>query len=172
MRQSRHSSVESLEIEVGGIAPAVELHPSESLGSSMRYDTPGGADFEASNVSIQRASDAPGRHIPDAPLRSRDHGHREQNDYTFGPMLEKKDSIDVSLLDRLGEEVEEDSSGVRIRRGAFRNDAAFWFLGLINNSGYVIMMAVAKEIAPDAVGVVFLADVAPTLLLKISAPYW
>lgn len=54
----------------------------------------------------------------------------------------------------------------------FRNDSAFWLLGLINNSSYVIMMAVAKEIAPGAVGIVFLADVAPTLLIKVTAPYW
>lgn len=57
-------------------------------------------------------------------------------------------------------------------RAAVRNDVAFWFLGLINNTSYVIMMAFAKDILPSAVGIVFLADVAPTMLVKVSAPYW
>lgn len=60
----------------------------------------------------------------------------------------------------------------RRRRTQWRNDAAFWLLGLINNSGYVIMMAVAKEIVPGAVGIVFFADVAPTMIIKVTAPYW
>lgn len=60
----------------------------------------------------------------------------------------------------------------RTWRGAIRNDAAFWCLGLINNTSYVIMMAFAKDILPSAVGIVFLADVAPTMLIKMSAPYW
>lgn len=58
------------------------------------------------------------------------------------------------------------------RRMAMRDNLAFWFLGLINNSSYVIMMAFAKDILPSAVGVVFLADVAPTMVIKVSAPYW
>lgn len=57
-------------------------------------------------------------------------------------------------------------------RAAMRDDLAFWLLGLINNSSYVIMMAFAKDILPSAVGVVFLADVAPTMIVKVSAPYW
>ncbi|EWM22857.1 cln3like protein [Nannochloropsis gaditana] len=53
-----------------------------------------------------------------------------------------------------------------------QNLAAFWALGLLNNVVYVIMLAGAKEINAGGVGLVFLADVAPTFLVKLSAPYW
>ncbi|CAM9126159.1 unnamed protein product, partial [Hapterophycus canaliculatus] len=88
------------------------------------------------------------------------------------PEAERKDSIGVALLSRHPSQ-DFDAMGTRMRRRRqLWNDAAFWLLGLINNSPYVIMMAVAKEIAPGAVGVVFLADVAPTLIIKVTAPYW
>lgn len=91
-------------------------------------------------------------------------------------MAGRKEGISVALLSLPDGEHgahDEDEEGERRRsRTARRNNLAFWLLGLINNSSYVIMMAVAKEIAPGAVGVVFLADVAPTMLIKISAPYW
>lgn len=89
-------------------------------------------------------------------------------------MAGRKEGISVALLSLPDGEHDEDEEGERRRRRrtARRNDLAFWLLGLINNSSYVIMMAVAKEIAPGAVGVVFLADVAPTMIIKISAPYW
>ena len=81
-----------------------------------------------------------------------------------------KEGISVALLSLTDDG---DADGARRRRcTARRNDVAFWLLGLINNSIYVIMMAVAKEIAPGAVGLVFLADVAPTMIVKITAPYW
>ncbi|GAB5037452.1 protein btn1 [Nannochloropsis oceanica] len=52
------------------------------------------------------------------------------------------------------------------------NLAAFWALGLLNNIVYVIMLAGAKEISAGGVGLVFLADIAPTFLVKLTAPYW
>lgn len=58
------------------------------------------------------------------------------------------------------------------RRAAMRNDAAFWCLGLVNNVLYVIMMAFAKDILPSAVGIVFLSMAVPTMVSKVSAPYW
>ncbi|PRW51162.1 Batten s disease Cln3 isoform A [Chlorella sorokiniana] len=53
-----------------------------------------------------------------------------------------------------------------------RNLAAFWLLGLINNSAYVIMLAGANQISAAAVGLVYLAAVGPSLLCKASVPYW
>eukprot|EP00903_Cladosiphon_okamuranus_P005515 g5494.t2 len=90
---------------------------------------------------------------------------------TLSPVADSKGSIGTALLGsrRTEEDVLEES---KRRQTQFCNDAAFWLLGLINNSGYVIMMAVAKEIAPGAVGIVFLADVAPTMIIKVTAPYW
>eukprot|EP00953_Heterococcus_sp_UTEX-ZZ885_P000617 858-Heterococcus_DN1.PRE.2 len=49
---------------------------------------------------------------------------------------------------------------------------AFWFLGLFSSTGYVIMVAGAKEINSGGVGLVFLCDVAPGFFVKLSAPYW
>jgi hypothetical protein len=42
----------------------------------------------------------------------------------------------------------------------------------VNNSTYVIMIAAAKEISSGGVALVYLADIAPTFLVKLSAPYW
>lgn len=53
-----------------------------------------------------------------------------------------------------------------------RNMVAFWLLGLLNNSAYVIMIASANGISSSAVGLVYLCAVLPGALLKISAPYW
>jgi hypothetical protein len=57
-------------------------------------------------------------------------------------------------------------------RLAWRTFLGFWLLGLLNNSSYVIMIAGANEIDASAVGLVFLAAIAPTALVKLSAPYW
>lgn len=58
------------------------------------------------------------------------------------------------------------------RRAAIRNYTAFWLLGLLNNASYVVMMAVAKDILPGAVGVVFFVNVFPAMFIKVSGPYW
>eukprot|EP00614_Pseudopedinella_elastica_P018764 CAMPEP_0172650154 /NCGR_PEP_ID=MMETSP1068-20121228/242151_1 /TAXON_ID=35684 /ORGANISM="Pseudopedinella elastica, Strain CCMP716" /LENGTH=686 /DNA_ID=CAMNT_0013464517 /DNA_START=119 /DNA_END=2179 /DNA_ORIENTATION=+ len=49
---------------------------------------------------------------------------------------------------------------------------AFWMLGLLNNSSFVIMIAAAVSIESGAVGIVHLSATVPGLLLKSSAPYW
>lgn len=49
---------------------------------------------------------------------------------------------------------------------------AFFLLGLLNNVTYVVMIAGANTISSAAVGLVFLAAVGPSLLLKLSAPHW
>jgi hypothetical protein len=50
--------------------------------------------------------------------------------------------------------------------------ASFWFMGLLNNIPYVIMLAGAKDIAEGGTALVFVANVFPALLVKLSAPYW
>lgn len=49
---------------------------------------------------------------------------------------------------------------------------AFWLMGLFNNASYVVMIAGAKSISEGGTGMVFLMDVLPALLMKLSAPYW
>lgn len=49
---------------------------------------------------------------------------------------------------------------------------AFWTLGVLNNSSYVIMLASAKSISEGATALVFLANILPALLIKGTAPYW
>ncbi len=58
------------------------------------------------------------------------------------------------------------------RRETLRNLAAFWLLGLLNNSAYVIMIAGAEEISAASVGLVYFCAIVPALLVKLSAPYW
>jgi battenin len=53
-----------------------------------------------------------------------------------------------------------------------RELGAFWLLGLLCNIGYVIMLACAAELAAGAVGAVYLCAILPSLLVKLSGPYW
>eukprot|EP00887_Chlorella_sp_A99_P001095 scaffold14.g1095.t1 len=53
-----------------------------------------------------------------------------------------------------------------------RTLAAFWLMGLLNNTAYVVMLAGATEISSGAAGLTFLAAVVPSLLTKASLPYW
>jgi battenin len=48
----------------------------------------------------------------------------------------------------------------------------FWILGLLNNASYVIMLACAKSISEGGTALVFLANIVPSLGIKLSAPYW
>ena len=48
----------------------------------------------------------------------------------------------------------------------------FFLLGIINNIIYVIMIAGAKEINSGGVALVFLANIAPSLVVKGTGPYW
>ena len=45
-------------------------------------------------------------------------------------------------------------------------------LGLVNNAGYVIMIAGAKDLDSSMVGVIFLCSVFPSACVKASGPYW
>ncbi|WQF81069.1 Putative batten's disease protein Cln3 [Colletotrichum destructivum] len=51
---------------------------------------------------------------------------------------------------------------------------AFWFLGLINNVLYVIILSAAQDLVGSSVpkGVVLLADVLPSFFTKLVAPYF
>uniref|UniRef100_A0A7S1JHF2 Battenin n=1 Tax=Eutreptiella gymnastica TaxID=73025 RepID=A0A7S1JHF2_9EUGL len=49
---------------------------------------------------------------------------------------------------------------------------AFWLLGLLNNTAYVIMIAGAKDILPSAVGLVYVCNVLPGFAIKLTGPYW
>ncbi|XP_071657450.1 battenin [Patagioenas fasciata] len=69
---------------------------------------------------------------------------------------------------------------------AWRTSGAFWLLGLANNLPYVLMLSAARDIlqgAPvlagnsssrdcnkESAGAVLLADILPTLLIKVTAP--
>jgi hypothetical protein len=49
---------------------------------------------------------------------------------------------------------------------------AFWILGLLNDASYVIMIACAKNVSQGGTGLVFLANVVPSLGVKVSSPWW
>mmetsp|Transcript_25789 Transcript_25789/g.53623 ORF Transcript_25789/g.53623 Transcript_25789/m.53623 type:complete len:459 (+) Transcript_25789:88-1464(+) len=48
----------------------------------------------------------------------------------------------------------------------------WWFIGTLNNISFVICAASAKDILPTSVGVVYLANSFPSLIIRLSAPYW
>ena len=48
----------------------------------------------------------------------------------------------------------------------------FFFAGLLNNMSYCIVLAGAKDIAADMVGIVFIASTLPSIVVKLSGPYW
>lgn len=50
--------------------------------------------------------------------------------------------------------------------------AGFFIAGLMNNMPFVIMNAGAKDIAPDLVGLVYVANIVPGLIMKLTGPYW
>jgi len=55
------------------------------------------------------------------------------------------------------------------RRGVL---VCFWMLGLLNNSCFVVMNAGAKMISAGGVGSIYLANVIPSLVVKVSVPLW
>mmetsp|Transcript_17251 Transcript_17251/g.33874 ORF Transcript_17251/g.33874 Transcript_17251/m.33874 type:complete len:501 (+) Transcript_17251:58-1560(+) len=83
-------------------------------------------------------------------------------------------SHDESLLEE-GARDDDDTNVVRSKScsGVLGEVAlGFWFLGLLNNSTFVIMNAGAKQIFAEGVGGVYLANVLPSLFVKASAPFW
>ena len=53
-----------------------------------------------------------------------------------------------------------------------RDIVGFFLAGLLNNISFVIMNAGAKNIAPSLVGLVYVCNIVPSFLMKISGPYW
>lgn len=53
-----------------------------------------------------------------------------------------------------------------------RSPWAFWALGLLNNASFVLLIACAKNISEGGTGLIFLSNSLPSLLVKLSAPYW
>eukprot|EP00579_Thalassiosira_antarctica_P001494 CAMPEP_0201872936 /NCGR_PEP_ID=MMETSP0902-20130614/5547_1 /ASSEMBLY_ACC=CAM_ASM_000551 /TAXON_ID=420261 /ORGANISM="Thalassiosira antarctica, Strain CCMP982" /LENGTH=532 /DNA_ID=CAMNT_0048399377 /DNA_START=25 /DNA_END=1626 /DNA_ORIENTATION=- len=49
---------------------------------------------------------------------------------------------------------------------------SFWLLGMLNNAPWVLMLAVATNISAGGVALVFLSNMIPGLIVKITAPYW
>ena len=54
----------------------------------------------------------------------------------------------------------------------WRNVIAFWLFGLFNNTSYVIMIAAAGDISSGGVALVYLCNVLPSFLIKVTLPYW
>ncbi|GAX15682.1 hypothetical protein FisN_3Hh156 [Fistulifera solaris] len=55
---------------------------------------------------------------------------------------------------------------------ARKRAAAFFCLGLLNNTSYVIMLAAAKSLSEGGTGLVYIANILPGISVKLSAPYW
>ena len=51
-------------------------------------------------------------------------------------------------------------------------EVLFVFAGLLNNGPYVIMLACAKSISEGGVAAVYIANIVPSLAVKLTAPYW
>eukprot|EP00033_Pygsuia_biforma_P003902 GCRY01004273.1.p1 GENE.GCRY01004273.1~~GCRY01004273.1.p1 ORF type:complete len:448 (-),score=67.63 GCRY01004273.1:58-1401(-) len=54
------------------------------------------------------------------------------------------------------------------------NILGFFLIGLVNNFGYVVMLSAAVDLLEDSLpaGVVLLADILPTFLVKLTAPFF
>jgi hypothetical protein len=53
-----------------------------------------------------------------------------------------------------------------------RNVAAFFLLGLFNNIVFVINNAGAGDIAPGNYALIYICNIFPTLIVKLTGPYW
>ena len=81
----------------------------------------------------------------------------------------RNDNDDEKLLDNKKILHEKDSHLQHRNRRLF---AAFWCIGVLNHSAYILMIACAKDILEGATALVFLANIVPGLIIKTSAPYW
>ena len=87
-------------------------------------------------------------------------------------------AVSLSLSCQQQEQQQQQQQDQRSRRRINRRTIAtklgisFWSIGVLNNAGYVIMIASAKSISEGGVGLVFLANILPALAVKASAPYW
>mmetsp|Transcript_13287 Transcript_13287/g.23826 ORF Transcript_13287/g.23826 Transcript_13287/m.23826 type:complete len:413 (-) Transcript_13287:2119-3357(-) len=65
----------------------------------------------------------------------------------------------------------ETEDGIQARSGRDRL-LALWLLGVLNNSIFVILNAGAKDIVSGGVGLVYLCNTFPGLLVQVTGPYW
>mmetsp|Transcript_8840 Transcript_8840/g.13607 ORF Transcript_8840/g.13607 Transcript_8840/m.13607 type:complete len:411 (-) Transcript_8840:108-1340(-) len=49
---------------------------------------------------------------------------------------------------------------------------AFFALGVLNNTPFVLLLACAKSISEGGTALIFLSNSLPSLLIKLTAPYW
>lgn len=177
MKKAPSASADSSGIEIGQLALEGERHLSKAIVvvSNSAVAGEGLAYCESTGKTLLSGVGSGGNNHKEelAQSRRRRDGARERGDTSLDMI--RKAGISASLLNTPPDDFDDGDGQAERRRTrgvALRNDVAFWCLGLINNSSYVIMMAVAKDIAPSAVGVVFFAAVAPTIFIKVSAPYW
>ena len=52
------------------------------------------------------------------------------------------------------------------------NPMVFLVLGLLNNTSYAIMLASAKSISEGGTALVYIANIIPSVTIKMSGPYW
>eukprot|EP01100_Stratorugosa_tubuloviscum_P015869 TRINITY_DN959_c1_g1_i1.p1 TRINITY_DN959_c1_g1~~TRINITY_DN959_c1_g1_i1.p1 ORF type:complete len:422 (-),score=138.04 TRINITY_DN959_c1_g1_i1:121-1386(-) len=53
-----------------------------------------------------------------------------------------------------------------------RNIVAFWICGLLNNFAYVVYLSASENLVPGNSGSVLLANILPTLCVKLTAPFY
>lgn len=61
---------------------------------------------------------------------------------------------------------------VKLRFNGLSKIIGFWIAGLLNNATYVVMNAGAKQINAGGVGLVYFANIFPTFMVKVTAPFW
>eukprot|EP01114_Cavostelium_apophysatum_P016369 TRINITY_DN4635_c0_g1_i1.p1 TRINITY_DN4635_c0_g1~~TRINITY_DN4635_c0_g1_i1.p1 ORF type:complete len:455 (+),score=91.68 TRINITY_DN4635_c0_g1_i1:102-1367(+) len=61
-----------------------------------------------------------------------------------------------------------------VKDWCWRDIIGFWFCGLLNNFGYVLMLSAAEDMLPHdySPAVVLMADIVPSLLVQMVAPYF
>lgn len=93
------------------------------------------------------------------------------NDHFYSSMDEAGNPQDPLLRDGAKEGTSDEMSEGEYWRYV-REFIGFMVAGLLNNSAYVIMMAGAKNIDPGLVGVVYVCNTLPILLVQMTLPYW
>ncbi|KAL9647539.1 hypothetical protein ABK040_006895 [Willaertia magna] len=76
------------------------------------------------------------------------------------------DDNEIKIEDGIGQEVKP------VKKSNWRDLIAFFICGLLNNYSYVIMLSAAEDLVKGLTGVVLLADIIPTLVLKVLAPFF
>ena len=57
-------------------------------------------------------------------------------------------------------------------KGRTKDLVAFFFIGLFNHMSYCLMLAGAKEISNGGVGLTYICLMVPSLVMKVTGPYW